>query len=201
MECTHKKQIAPFILEQVCSLRKQKLQIDYYFISGHGIIGYLKNYFSLLRKIKSYEPTLIHAHYGLSGLLANLQRQVPVVTTFHGSDVNSSKTYKYSWLANRLSAATIFVEANMAKKFKIKKKNIIPCAVNTSSFKEIQKNTARKILGYANSDNLVLFSSAFTNKVKNYPLAEKACEIAQQNLKKKLNLSNWQVVLVKMLIC
>ena len=92
----NKSKISPFILEQAHSLEKQQIKIDYHKVIGRGFIGYIKNYFSLIAKIKSYEPDIIHAHYGLSGLLANLQRKIPVVTTFHGSDINSSQAYKYS---------------------------------------------------------------------------------------------------------
>ena len=63
----------------------------------------------LRKKIKSFKPDIIHAHYGLSGLLANLQRSVPVVTTYHGSDINLPKVLRLSKIAMRLSAWNIFV--------------------------------------------------------------------------------------------
>lgn len=67
---------------------------------------------------KQNNPDLIHAHYGLSGLLANLQRKVPVVTTFHGSDIHDINDLKYSKWAHRLSLDSIFVEKNMRERFK-----------------------------------------------------------------------------------
>jgi hypothetical protein len=45
--------------------------------------------------ILSFQPDLIHAHFGLSGLFANLQFLKPVVTTFHGSDVQTTKKNLY----------------------------------------------------------------------------------------------------------
>ena len=59
--------------------------------------------------MKSFRPDIIHAHYGLSGLLANLQRSLPVVTTYHGSDINEPKVYPFSRLCMSLSAYNIFV--------------------------------------------------------------------------------------------
>ena len=100
--------ISPFVKEQVNSLEKHGLAIDYFLIKGKGIVGYLKNYFLLRNKLtknKSYD--IIHAHYGLSGLLASMQKLVPVVITFHGSDVNLWHNYLYSWLASRLSARKV----------------------------------------------------------------------------------------------
>jgi len=108
--------IAPFIVEQVEALRETGIEMDYYAIEQKGIIGYLKSRKSLLRKIKEFQPDLIHAHYGLSGLLANLQRRVPVVTTYHGSDINDRKVYPFSRLCMMLSVWNVFVsEKNMRK--------------------------------------------------------------------------------------
>ena len=184
----NKRRIAPFILEQTRSLEKEQIEIDYHKIIGRGFLGYIKNYFSLLVKIKSYEPDIIHAHYGLSGLLANLQRKIPVVTTFHGSDVNSSKAYKYSWLASKLSASTIFVNEFMAKNLRNKRCHIIPCAVETNLFKVMEKNHAREALCFQNDDIIILFSSAFSNSIKNFPLAEKACKLLERATGKKIKI-------------
>ena len=63
-----------FITEQVESIRQLGVEVDYYGVHGKGIGGYLSNLSSLKEKIREYQPDLIHAHYGLSGLLANLQR-------------------------------------------------------------------------------------------------------------------------------
>ena len=63
---------------------------------------------------------MIHAHYGLCGLLANLQRKVPVVTTFHGSDIQSSTMIRcLSRLAMYLSKYNIFVLKSMPDRGRI----------------------------------------------------------------------------------
>jgi len=102
-------QIAPFILEQGDSLSKLGVDIEYFCIEGKGIGGYLKNRKRLIQKIRQYTPDIVHAHYGLSGLLANMQRHVPVVTTYHGSDINHPKVYPFSRLCMSLSVHNIFV--------------------------------------------------------------------------------------------
>ena len=85
--------IAPFILEQGESLLRLGVEVDYYPIVGKGFMGYWKSRKSFLHKIKTCQPDIIHAHYGLSGLLANSQRKIPVVTSYHGSDINTSGVY------------------------------------------------------------------------------------------------------------
>ena len=100
---------APFIEEQMAALEARGMEVLRYGITGKGILGYLRELPALRRMIRSVRPDLIHAHYGLSGLLANLQRRVPVVTTYHGSDINVPSILRFSKIAMRLSAHNIFV--------------------------------------------------------------------------------------------
>ena len=140
--------ISPFVKEQAESLIKQGLSVDFFLIKGKGLFGYLRNYFLLLRKIRYEEYDLLHAHYGLSGLLATMQLSIPVVITFHGSDVNMKKNYLFSRIASRLSAANIFVHQDLPEKLKIYRGsvNIIPCGFDNNLFFPIPKNEARKTL-------------------------------------------------------
>jgi len=181
--------ISPFILEQANSLKKLGVDIDFFSIKGKGWLGYLLNYPALTRKIKSYCPSIIHAHYGLSGLLANLQRTVPVVTTFHGSDINEKYVFKYSKWAHKLSAACIFVENGMMQKERKQDKSVvIPCGVDISVFYPISKSEASEILGINSDRTNILFSSAFNIPVKNYLLANRACSKLETNKGAVINL-------------
>ena len=105
-----------FIKEQVNAICSLNVEANYYLVHGKGVIGYLKEIKQLRKAIKDYMPDVIHAHYGLCGLLANLAtRKIPIVTTYHGSDINKPKARKYSKLAIVLSAWNIFVsKQNMA---------------------------------------------------------------------------------------
>ena len=100
---------APFIEEQMAALEARGMEVLRYGIIGKGILGYLRELPALRRAIRQHRPDIIHAHYGLSGLLANLQRLVPVVTTYHGSDINVPSILRFSKIAMRLSAHNIFV--------------------------------------------------------------------------------------------
>lgn len=100
---------APFIEEQMAALEARGIEVLRYGITGKGILGYLRELPALRRAIKQHRPDIIHAHYGLSGLLANLQRLVPVITTYHGSDINVPAILRFSKIAMRLSAHNIFV--------------------------------------------------------------------------------------------
>ena len=164
--------IAPFILEQGESLLRLGVEVDYYPIVGKGLVGYWKNRKLFLQKIKSFQPDIIHAHYGLSGLLANTQRNIPVVTTYHGSDINTSSVYILSRLNMVLSAHSIFVSnENRLKSGLSKIFTLLPCGVDTKTFVPDLKEESRKLLGLDKDQKLVLFSSAFDIAVKNSALA------------------------------
>jgi len=175
----NKKFIAPFIKEQGDSLIKNGLEVEYFLISGKGFKGYLKNYFPYLSKLRSFKPDIVHAHYGLSGLFANLQRKVPVVTTFHGSDINLASVLKFSRIAYKLSQKNILVsQRNLAiSGFDKNKADVLPCGVDTEIFFPMDKNEARKKIGLSLDGKYALFSSSFANSVKNYPLAKQAIDI------------------------
>ena len=100
---------APFIEEQMTALQACGIEIIRYGVTGKGITGYLRELPALRRMIRAERPDIIHAHYGLCGLLANLQRLVPVVTTYHGSDINVPSILRFSKIAMRLSAHNLFV--------------------------------------------------------------------------------------------
>lgn len=167
--------IANYIKEQVYSLCELGFEMEYFLIKGKGIRGYLYNLPELLSHINLFKPDIIHAHYGLSGLLAVLQRKVPVITSFHGSDINNPRIRFYSMIAMKYSAWSIFVSNKLAILIGAKEKySIISCGVDLNLFYSMKKLEARKMLSFDMEEKLVLFSGAFSNKVKNYPLANNA---------------------------
>ena len=105
----NKGRFAPFVTEQAGALKEAGCEVAYWGLKGKGLKGYLGNLPALKREIKTFQPDVIHAHYGLSGLLANMQRRVPVVTTYHGSDINERNALVFSKLSMRVSARNIFV--------------------------------------------------------------------------------------------
>lgn len=174
----NKGKVNPFIAEQVDSLKSTGIATHYFFINGKGVLGYLSNLQRLRKRVRSGEYQLIHAHYGLSGLLSVMQRKIPVVTTFHGSDIKKKKVLGLSRLAARFSAYNIVVEKSFKDLLKVADKtSVIPCGVDFNNFFETDKLSARKMLGYSESQPLVLFTSSFDNPVKNYALAKAAIEL------------------------
>ena len=179
--------IAPFVLDQCQALDKLGvgIDIDYFTIEGKGASGYISNLARLKFKIAGFQPDIIHAHYGLSGLLANLQRKVPVVTTYHGSDINFWKIYPLSVFCMFLSAWNVYVsEETLGKStgffpftFLKRKASLIACGVDTELFVPADKQLARSEMDFAPDEKLVLFAGSFRDRVKNLPLAKEAVNL------------------------
>lgn len=175
--------IAPFISEQVDALEQIDCEVEYCLVKGKGIGGYLRNVPALRKKICSFRPDIIHAHYGLCGLLACLaSRRIPVVTTYHGSDINNPKARHFSKVAMRLSAWNIFVsqrtmtialgnlQSSIAPAIN-RRSSLIPCGIN------LPKSAAEclDMSHVLEPDKYhVLFAGAFTNAVKDPVLAHEA---------------------------
>lgn len=173
----NKGYFVPFIIEQVDALKRLGVEVDYYGVHGKGIRGYLSNRSSLMARIREYRPDLIHAHYGLSGLLANLQRVVPVVTTYHGSDIHEGgKNLFFSRLSIWLSSYNIFVTEYLQKQagFNTGKQCVVPCGIDTIAIHPMDRIEARRQLGWELDAKYVLFAGAFDNEVKNSLLAKTA---------------------------
>lgn len=174
----NKRRFAPFIVEQAEALRRAGCDVEFFGVQGKGVKGYLKALPLLKQRIKAYYPDVIHAHYGLCGLLAGLQRRVPVVTTYHGSDINVKKNRPFSRVAMGLSQYNIFVSKKTMKIASPKNKYaLIPCGIDLSDLQLTQKQDARKLMDLDEHGRYVLFAGAFDNAVKNADLAKEAVSI------------------------
>jgi teichuronic acid biosynthesis glycosyltransferase TuaC len=176
------KIISPFVKEQADSL-KEKCDISLFKIIGKGYIGYLRNYPKLLATINKGNYDIIHAHYGLCGLLANLQKKIPVITTFHGSDLYYKRNRFLSLIASRLSHYSILTNDSQIKLLNLKiNYSVIPCGIDLNVVKLLSKYECRKEMGYSKNDKLILFSSSFTRKIKNYSLAKEVVDLLDDDV-------------------
>ncbi len=185
-----------FIYDQVESIKKvfPDVHFGYFFINGKGIKGYLKSFRELRCVLKQDNYDFIHAHFALSGLMANFQRKVPVITTYHGSDINVFKIRVVSFLVALYSERNIYVSQKLLNKSILKlayKSFVIPCGVNFQLFSPNNKSITRHEFGLSKNKKYILFSSSFENKVKNYPLARKSVEYINDENIELLPLKNY----------
>lgn len=193
---------APFITQQVAALEKQGVECQYFPVKSKGIRGYLKHLKSLRKAINEFQPDIVHAHYGLCGLFANLQRRVPVVTTYHGSDINDKKVLPLSKMAVCLSAWNIFVSKKTIDIAQPKKKySLLPCGIDISDLQLTEKQEARERMHLHKDRKYVLFAGAFDNAVKNAPLAKEAVALLNDNNVELLELKGYSHDEVTLMMC
>lgn len=169
--------ISPFIMEQVKAINDLGINTEFSLVQGTGFVAYIKGFFQLLNGIKRTNPDVIHAHYGYCGLMSVVQRNIPVVITFHGCDINLPFNRILSFIASKLSCRSIYVNHQMASLNKQSNPIIIPCGIDLNTFYPREQLSSRKEMNLSMEKKYVLFSSSFNNKVKNYRLAKEAISI------------------------
>lgn len=198
----NKGSFAPFIIEQAEALKSLGCEVDFFGLLGKGLRGYLGNLSTLKRRIKEFQPDIVHAHYGLSGLLATLQHMVPVVVTYHGSDINDPKVLWFSKKAMHRSAWNVFVSRKTLEIAQPRKRyTLLPCGIDMVEAQETDKHDARRKLGLSIEKQYVLFAGAFDNEVKNAPLAKKAVALLDNDAVELVELKGYSREEVLMLMC
>ena len=176
--CRYKPQfphaVLPFVFEQGESLRLLGHEIAYFPISGN----YLLALGGLKKKIREFQPDIVHAHYGLSAITAELQSLVPVITTFHNGETLNWHVNFLTSLFSLRSKHVVYVAQHIHDLlyFKAKKYSIIPCGVNMDDCHIIDQITAREQLGFETGVKYILFGGGFDNLRKNYAILRNAVE-------------------------
>src|SRR5207244_4271027 len=82
-----------YVRTQSESLQRAGLDVEMLVLSHrHRKLIYPLAIFQLRERLACSAVDLVHAHYGLVGLIARTQWKVPVVVTYHGSDILGSIT-------------------------------------------------------------------------------------------------------------
>jgi teichuronic acid biosynthesis glycosyltransferase TuaC len=183
---------APFLVQQVESLRQAGLDVDVFHYAGRqNPLNYWRGWREVRRCLHARAYELIHAQFGQSGLLA-LGSGLPLVITFRGSDVlgfpDASGRYTFkgrvlsavSQLLARHAAQAIVVSAHLIAHLPPRDYHIIPSGLNLALFKPGSRHDARQQLGLPLDQKLVLFSSLMNNPIKRYPLAKAAVDLVPE---------------------
>jgi glycosyltransferase involved in cell wall biosynthesis len=184
--------ISPIVRNQGESLKNKGVDLDYFMIVGKGMKGYLKN-ISRLRKfllIKSYD--LIHAHYGLCGIVSELSRKTEkIVVSFMGDDLigsnknDGSYTLKSKFIVkiNEYFALKRY-DYNIVKSDELRKRlgkvqkiSVIPNGVDFGKFYPLSKDVSKERLESDEKTKIVLFVANPARKEKNYSLARNSCKL------------------------
>ena len=164
----------PFVTEQGEAIRALGHEVDYFLVKGNYIMAVRE----LKKKIREFRPDVVHAHFGLSAITAELQGMVPVVTTFHNGETLNWRVNFLSSLFSLRAKHVIYVAQHVRdlSYFKARNYSIIPCGVPMDQCVVIDKAAARKQLNWIAKKKYILFGGAFDNLRKNYLLLRDAVE-------------------------
>jgi teichuronic acid biosynthesis glycosyltransferase TuaC len=155
------------VRDQVEDLRARGVQVDVLTILGRERrSAYLRAAARLRHVLGATQYAVVHAHYGLSGAVAITQRRVPVVTTFHGSDLGYVRWQRWiSWVVARASTPVVVAPLGRAR-LGLPDAHVIPCGVDTETFAPIPREEARRRLGWSVEGPYALLPGSPLNPVK-----------------------------------
>jgi glycosyltransferase involved in cell wall biosynthesis len=182
--------IGTFVRTQAESLRQAGVEIEVFHLNGRfRKWNYPKAVFQLRRRLRNNSIDLIHAHIGFAGMAARTQWKVPVVVTFHGSDLLGlmNAQGKKAWLspfavgAGRMLArhvdAAIVQNGKMATLLQNRPNVfVISCEVDLETFQPTERTAARAVLGLHQDRKYLLFAANPQIAVKRFPLAQAVAE-------------------------
>lgn len=193
--------VSPIIKSQGESLKRSKVEIDYFLIKGKGIKGYYQSIKEVRKHIKHKEYDIIHAHYGLSAIVAIIsKRNEKIIVSFMGDDLVGS--HNFDGDITNVSKVMVFINKIFAKyffDFNIVKSNEMLRILNVSNSKVIsngvdfdrffemdKKEIENSLIQKTNGIKQVLFCSNPNRSEKNYSLAKEAVKhLTKKNIELK----------------
>jgi glycosyltransferase involved in cell wall biosynthesis len=182
--------VGTFVRTQVESLGQAGVEVEVLHLHGRfRKWNYAKVAFQLRRRLANDSIDLIHAHIGFAGMVARTQWKVPIVITFHGSDllglINArGRQALFSPLvvaAGKLLArhvdAAIVQNGKMATLLGNKPNVfVISCEIDLKTFQPTERSRARTFLGLDQNKKYLLFAANPQIAVKCFPLARAVAE-------------------------
>jgi glycosyltransferase involved in cell wall biosynthesis len=184
-----------FVKAQMESLRPLGVDYEILFVNGReSRWNYLRAYPQLWRRLRAQRYDLIHAHQGLSALVARCQISLPLVISFLGDDVTGrtkgsdhiplfGRFYQISsFILARIASAVIVKTAEMKRHLKLNSAQVIPNGVDMDLFRPTDQAQARLELGLDLQKKFVLFPYDPSDSRKRFDLVESAVVRARQGI-------------------
>src|SRR5688572_29143447 len=161
-----------FVRRQMLSLEAAGVEVDVLVLSGRSRkLAYAAGVRELHERLRRRRFDVVHAHYGLAGMVARAQRQVPVVVTFHGDDLLGTATGdgRTTRLSRALVAAgrilsdrvdgVIVQSHQMAGVLRRRDVHVISSEVDFDVFAPVDRVTAWRELGLDPERRYLLFAA------------------------------------------
>jgi glycosyltransferase involved in cell wall biosynthesis len=158
-----------FVRDLVEDVRALGVGVEVYAFDGRERKrAYAEAGLALRRALRRASFDLVHAHYGLTGVLAVGQRRVPAIVTFHGSDTGDPHVPWQAWLSWFVArlATPVFVSKDGARRLGRPNAAVIPAGVDVELFQPRPMGEARAALGWSEGGRYILLPGARGDPVK-----------------------------------
>jgi glycosyltransferase involved in cell wall biosynthesis len=176
-----------FVRSQVEALRAAGLDLELLVADGDRstLEAYRMAYARIRQVAHARSADLIHAHFCYPGVVARAQRALPVVVTFHGSDLlgdigddgkvtarGRAQRSLGRWLTRHIDAAIVQSEEMAAVVADGVPTHVIPHEVDLNIFKPMARARACAELGLDPDRSRILFAADPRIPVKGFPFAQ-----------------------------
>jgi glycosyltransferase involved in cell wall biosynthesis len=186
-----------FIHSQIQSLREAGIDVDVVFIDGKATpLNYARGLRTIRNAINGKPYDLIHAHYGLTGLVARTQYRLPLVVSFCGDDLLGTparsrrrRTARSMAIVAACQALAPTCEAIIVKSDEMRRRlwsprvretaYVIPNGVDLALLQPLDQARARAELSLA-PKRYVLFPHTVDEPRKRFELATAAVELLRK---------------------
>jgi glycosyltransferase involved in cell wall biosynthesis len=168
-----KEGFGAFVMQQVEQLRALGHEVEVLDFPGYrSKFEYLKAAIKVFSLTRRDRYSVVHAHYGVTGLASLFRSSTPLVITVHGSDALVGWFQPFiTKFTSKMADATIVVSPKIAQRIP---GDTIPCGVDLSLFEPKSKADARARLGLLSDRKYVLFPFDVARAVKRFDLAREA---------------------------
>ena len=180
-----------FVRDEAEALRAAGVDVDVYFVNGRANkLNYLRMPFGFLARLRRTRYDVIHVHHSFCGLIATLQRTIPVVWTFHEGEISGNtadalrekpiKHLAYSKRMKRYVASKVDMVVVVAEHLRepLGRPDALwmPSGIDWKRFAPMDSGEARRQLGLPDNRRYVLFPAAPSRVEKRYDLARRGIE-------------------------
>src|SRR5262249_31168710 len=143
---------------------------------------------------RQFDPAVVHAHFGTAtaAFAATVCGRRPFIVTYRGSDLNPVPSARLpraamgrllSQLAALRADRIVCVSGGLRNRLWWRRRRvaILASGVDEVQFRPQPRNAARRTLGWAQDERVVLFHAGHNPRNKRLDLARKAVELASES--------------------
>ena len=172
--------VSAFVQSQFDSLREEGLDMILFPVVGHGAKAHFRAAGRLRKLVRKEKPDIVHAHYSVCGYvaaIATLFLKSKVVVSILGSFPKENRKAKIvRFFIKHVWDKTIVKSQRTANQLGMNLP-VIPNGVNLDQFRLLDQHEARKICGFEDGKQYVIWCSHPTRIEKRFSLAQKAVDL------------------------